>query len=68
MPVTLSSCQHRDAVSMSSVESKAQVSSPCADLTLACCRCLKDADDDVVEDDGKNDDDDDCKFLYLSRK
>ena len=61
-PVTLSSCQHRDAVSMSSVESKAQVTSPCADLTLAqmnCCRCLKDADDDVVEDDdGKNDDDD----------
>ena len=61
MPVTLSSCQHGDAVSMSSVESKAQVTSPCADLTLAqmnCCRCLKDADDDVVEDDdGKNDDD-----------
>jgi hypothetical protein len=46
---------------MSSVESKAQVISPSADLTLAqmnCSRCLKDADDDVVEDDDGNNDDD----------
>jgi hypothetical protein len=40
MPVTLSSCQHRDAVSMSSVESKAQVTSPCSDLTLAQMKLL----------------------------
>ena len=49
----------------------AQVTSACADLTLAqmnCCRCLKDADDDVVEDDGKNDDDDDIERCVQTAK
>lgn len=60
-PVTLSSRQSVDAVSMSSVESKTQVTFPSADLTLArmnCSRNAKDADDDVDvanDDDGNND-------------
>ena len=71
-PVTLSLCQSVDAVSMSSVESKTQVSSPSADLTLAemnCSRCLKDADDDVdVADDDDNNDDDDTERCVQTAK
>jgi hypothetical protein len=54
-PVTLSSCV--DAVSMSSVESKTQVTSPSADLTLAHTNCSRFLED--TADDGHNDDDDD---------
>ena len=70
-PVTLSSCQTVDAVSMSSVESKTQVTSPSADLTLAemnCSRCLKDADDDVDADDDDNNDDDDNERCVQTAK
>ena len=70
-PVTLSSSV--DAVSMSYGESKTQVTSPSADLTLAemnCSRCLKDADDDVdvADDDDNNDDDDNERCVQTAKR
>ena len=69
-PVTLSSCQSV-AVSMSSVDSKTQVTSSSADLTLAkmnCSRYLKDADDDVDVTDNVDDVDDNERCVQTAKR